>query len=380
MVRRSLYDGSVIDCDVHHLPRAATDVVAYLPEEWRDTITLSDGKTWPLSGAKPLHDHPDGVNIRFDTLPEQGGPGGSDYALLRDQLLDPYGIEAAHLNWGGHGSLTNGDLANALCCAENDWCADVWLDRPGDSRLCASLVVPTHDPERGAQEIRRAGANPRFASAHLSYLPFGRPMGHTIYDPIYAAAAELGLPLYLHGNVGAQSGGGVEPLVSGGSDLSYRFESFSTQHQWVASHVASMIVHGVFERYPTLRLMLAEHGLSWVPGFAIALDSNYELMRRESKWVRRRPSEYLHDHVLMTTQPCEATPESRQWFIEHLSLLDGIEDMLCFSTDYPHWDTDIPSYVQSILPKRWHEKVFSENARRALRLSAPVRDLTPAAP
>ena len=42
--------------------------------------------------------------------------------------------------------------------------------------------------------------------------------------------------------------------------------------------------------------------------------------------------------------------------------------MLCFSSDYPHWDTDAPSYAAAIFPERWCDRIFHENARSILRL------------
>jgi predicted TIM-barrel fold metal-dependent hydrolase len=87
-------------------------------------------------------------------------------------------------------------------------------------------------------------------------------------------------------------------------------------------------------------------------------------------WVKRWPSEYLRERVALTTQPIETTPGERGGLIEHLSSFEGIEEMLCFSSDYPHWDMDVPSYLESIMPKSWHERFFYENARRHLRLPA----------
>jgi predicted TIM-barrel fold metal-dependent hydrolase len=143
--------------------------------------------------------------------------------------------------------------------------------------------------------------------------------------------------------------------------------------QSTATHVTSMIVHGVFEKYPNLRYLMAEPGVSWLTWLVAKLESNYELMKTESSWVKKRPLEYLHDHCGVTTQPCEATAQNKANFIANLSLIDGIEDILCFSSDYPHWDGDDATYVAAILPKAWHRKVFYENASRILRLPNPSR-------
>ena len=130
-------------------------------------------------------------------------------------------------------------------------------------------------------------------------------------------------------------------------------------------------MHGVFERLPGLTIVIAESGLAWFPWLCATLDSNYDLMRRESRWVRRRPSEYLHDRVVLSTQPCESNRHDRDAFVAHMSVVEGIEDMLCFSSDYPHWDADAPTFIEAIIPDGWHERLFSANARRALRLPSP---------
>jgi predicted TIM-barrel fold metal-dependent hydrolase len=43
-------------------------------------------------------------------------------------------------------------------------------------------------------------------------------------------------------------------------------------------------------------------------------------------------------------------------------MTEGIEDLLCFSSDYPHWTGDSPTFVAKLLPKSWHRKVFCDNA------------------
>jgi predicted TIM-barrel fold metal-dependent hydrolase len=108
--------------------------------------------------------------------------------------------------------------------------------------------------------------------------------------------------------------------------------------------------------------VLNEFGLTWLPPVVWSLDAEYDLLRLESPWVKRYPSEYVHDHVRLSTQPLETTSDGRQ-LIEFLSTLDGIEDLICFSSDYPHYTMDDFAWASRIIPDAWHRKVFFDNAR-----------------
>ena len=76
------------------------------------------------------------------------------------------------------------------------------------------------------------------------------------------------------------------------------------------------------------------------------------------------PSEYVHEHIWVTTQPIEE-PERPQ---DMLSTLEWIgPDRVMFSTDYPHWDQDDPRYAFKIpLPDDWKRKIYRDNAKRAV--------------
>jgi predicted TIM-barrel fold metal-dependent hydrolase len=370
----------VIDCDVHHNRVGDSDVLEYLPKEWRDFVDLPGPGRLPLRarGGPRTLDHPDGTYKRLDTFPENGGEPGSDYELMRKQFLEPYDIDMAHLSFDDwiEPTLPQAGLATALCRAMNDWSAERWLEETGDDRLCSTLIVPMHDPQDAAAEIRRMGQNPRIVSAFITYNPLAMPLGNAIYEPVFEAAAEMELPIYLHVNAG-EFLGAAAPLVAGGGTVNYRFEGFLFSYMPTAAHLASMIMNGVFERYPKLKVLMAECGLFWVPWLTTALDDRYEVMRVESRWVRKRPSEYLREHTKYATQPIEATPSDREAMIDYLKVCDGIEEMLCFSSDYPHWDSDVPTYIRSILPKSWHEKVFRDNALDLFRM--PSREPAPVA-
>jgi hypothetical protein len=372
-----MYDGPIIDCDIHNNPVSQLEYFEYLPQRWRDFLTLRDGSP-NLSMLGPAYLNaaacPDGLNKRLDAYSDNGGPTGSDYGLMCEQLLDAYDIEAGILDHdvGQQAALTNGDLALAICQASNDWMADKWLSGMGDDRLYAVVLVPTQTPADGAREIRRCAENPRFVSAMVAWNGLGKPLGHPAYHEMYEAMAETGLPMHIHVN-GGEYFGSTASLSAGGGPFSYKFEQYQHVYQSTVNHVTSLIVHGVFEKYPTLKLLLTESSLSWIPWFAQRLDANYDLLRHESPWVKKRPSEYIREHIFFSTQPCEALQEEKSQFVEELSLFEGIEDTIVFTSDYPHWDADDPRYVFSIFPKEWHEKIASENARRVLRLPATFR-------
>jgi predicted TIM-barrel fold metal-dependent hydrolase len=126
------------------------------------------------------------------------------------------------------------------------------------------------------------------------------------------------------------------------------------------THLVSFISHGVFEKFPRLRLLLIEAGSAWLPSLLWRFDTEYKGLRREVPWLRKLPSEYVAEHVWLTTQPLEISPR-REQVAELLGWINGAE-RLCYSSDYPHWDADESDYIAARLPTSWHRRVFFENA------------------
>src|SRR5438045_2619407 len=133
------------------------------------------------------------------------------------------------------------------------------------------------------------------------------------------------------------------------------------------AHLTSLICHGTFERFPRLRVVLIEGGVCWLPGLIWRLDGNYKALRMEVPWVKRLPSEYVHDHVRLSTQPLERP--SRTADLRAVLEVIGPE-LLLFATDYPHWDFDNPAFLP--LKDEWAEQVLDTNARAWYRLPARV--------
>jgi predicted TIM-barrel fold metal-dependent hydrolase len=121
------------------------------------------------------------------------------------------------------------------------------------------------------------------------------------------------------------------------------------------------VTEGVFVKYPSLRFVLIEGGISWVPPILWRFDKNWMGLRQTTPWLERPPSVYVHDHILLTTQPIEE-PERREHLLAMLEMFD-VAHMVMFSSDFPHWDGDTVDFAARAFPAALRQRVMSETAR-----------------
>ena len=341
---------SIIDCDIHVAPSSVEVLLPYLDEHWREYIAHSDFKG-PTDTSYPTGAP---TSARPDAVPSSGGPAGSDLALLREQVLDPMGVEIGILSCDyAVESLRNPDSAAALSRAVNDWQVEEWLGK--ETRLRASVVVPSQIPTLAAEEIDRVGSNPGFIQVYLPARSEA-PYGNRRFHPIYEAAVRHDLVISIH------FGGSPGNPPSGAGWPSYYLEEYAGMAQVFQSQVLSMIAEGVFDRFPTLKVTLVESGFTWMPALMWRLDKEWKGLRREVPWVRRPPSEYIREHMRLTTQPVDAPPDP----IHLAQVIDQLDsdELLMFSTDYPHKHSDQPETVWlEGLPDPLRRNIMSENAR-----------------
>jgi uncharacterized protein len=328
-------DVGIIDCDIHPLPKSPKSLHPYLPKRWQE-----HGEQFGAHLRQPfIHttQYPRTAPLicRRDAWPPSGGPPGSDLAFLQEQHLDPNNVLKAVLIplFGNVGSERNLDYARALATAHNDWQVAEWLER--DDRLHASLVVVQDDPIAAVKEIERCARDRRFVQIMLAPRS-SEPLGRQRYWPIYEAAQAFGLPLGIH-----SYGIGGHASTGGGWPSFYIEEHYATTMGGPAV-MSSMILEGVLEKFPALKVVLVEIGFAWVPSFAWRLDRLWERMRGEVPHVARAPSEYVKRSFWFTTQPMEEPrqPEQMRRIFDWLGW-----DRLLFSSDYPHWDQDDPAYA-----------------------------------
>ncbi len=314
-----------IDCDIHPVVPGLSALLPYLDEHWRETVVqrgVHDLTSIAYPDNAPITSRPD---FRL-----KGGKAGTDLDQLRAQALDHFGSRRAICNClYGVQLLFSEDMAAGFARAVNDWVAHEWLDR--EPRLRASIVVPVQNIEMAVDEIDRCAADRRFVQVLL--LVMGDvPLGRRQYWPIYAAAARHGLPIGIH------AGSGYRHPVTGIGWPSYYTEDYAAQAVAFQSQLTSLICEGVFSKFPDLTVVLMESGFTWLPAHLWRLTKYWRGLRMEIPWVDRSPTEIVRRNVRLTLQPVDAPPGADQFsrLMEHM----GSDELLLFSTDYPHWQFD----------------------------------------
>jgi uncharacterized protein len=337
-----------IDCDIHPAVPSTRVLVPHLDPYWREHVMRRgleresfEASSFPANA--PINGRPD---WRIDpALP------GSSLAALQSHVLDRLQTRYAICNvMHGAQVMLSEDLSAAFCKAINNWIKAEWLDR--DPRLRASIVVPVHSAELAAQEIHRMAPDTRFVQVlmlSMAELPLGRRQNW----PIYQAASEYGLPIGIH------AGSSFRHPPSALGWPSYYLEDYVSHAQGFAATMNSLVTEGVFNKFPTLKIVLMESGVTWLPAALWRLDKTWRGVRAETPWLEQVPTEIVREHFRLTLQPFDAPPtESQvQAVLEQL----GSEDMLLFSTDYPHWHYDDDAAMPAGLPEALRQKICIDN-------------------
>jgi len=361
----------VIDAD-GHCSEPVDGLAAWMPAEYASAAPVSfrdrDGGTrWLIEGRL--------ASKRGGLGSGPNGPFAPQVVTSRDGMHDPQtrlrdmdeeGIDAAII-FGTPVALTvNGlsdkALAGAMCHAVNRWLVEEYLaaDR---RRLKGVGLIPCQDPPQAARELDYLAQH----GAVCAMLPtnvYGINMGDRRFDPIYAAAQEIGMPLAVHPQTGHDGEYGRWGVMGAGSE---RMEKYSYVHMTAFPFelmiaLMHMIGEGVFDRFPRLKVAYMEGGAGWLPFWAERLDEHQEKLRPQWPDLKRRPSEIISsEQVVFTCEPEERTLPT---------VLDQIgAQQVMYASDYAHWDCEFPNSVRMLngiagLRDDQKAQVFSRNAIR----------------
>jgi predicted TIM-barrel fold metal-dependent hydrolase len=332
----------IIDGDAHLLETG--EFLLELAEAHPDIVKL------PSTGEV-------GASIEGKRFPNSSGLGcgvdaGTSITRNASNPFDPAGVIADAEREGievmvaypslGIGATAFEDLSFAEDFARrwNRWAARFTNGAP-NRRLRAVGIVPLQDPARAARMVEEIAALELVAVTVPPALRDGRNLDHPTLEPFWAAVASSGLPAGVHGAPGMH-------IPVPGAD---RFDNYVQVHavsfpfdQMIA--LDALVLGGVLERHPGLRVAFLESGVGWVPYFLERLDEHFEKRGHQVPGCKRPPSEYV-----LARGQCVFSCEPEEKGIAYAAAEIGA-DKIMYASDYPHWDSDFPDTVAPIRERR----------------------------
>jgi predicted TIM-barrel fold metal-dependent hydrolase len=363
-----------IDADGHVLEHP-DGMLQYAPKDFRDRVfhieTDGDGREWCVYGGdRTLANQMASAGTAGMSLEdrERAQRGELRYTEVRPAAynsgarladLDEDGIDQSVLYPTmllGIAGLRDAEFAAVQCRAYNDWLADHVGESGG--RLFGVAIVPQQDIAASAAEIRRVAGKPGIVGVMLRPNPTEdwKPFHHEVYDPLWRAAAEAGLPVGFHPFLNADVPGvclafGLHHL--GRDMLSRPEEGFHLiDNVFFAQAISNpldmmntmtfVLAGGVCERYPGLKFVFLEANGGWVVPWLERLDHHYEVFNWDVPWLKHEPSEYFRRQCWISFDADESTLA----FSANSPLCGA--DRIVWASDYPHPDAKFPGVTREL--------------------------------
>lgn len=340
--------GPIVDADTH-AGETLADVARHMDPPWRRRAEVLAGGEELYVLPFDLGDETVGGRIR---RPPGGGPeslllaqralGAACSVVFPSQLLS-LGLHPDH------------GMEAAIALGYARWMTEEVLPRRPSLR--AMLYLPFGDAEAGLGLVRAFGERPGVAGFVVTSIRH-QMVHENRYMPVYGAIEERDLALAFH----------PSPF--------WRDRQFDLFGQFLAAcavsvplynmvHLLNLVLHGIPERFPRLRLLFCEAGVAWLPFVMYRVDMEFLKRPSEAPLLRRRPSEYLHD-IYFTTHPLEVAEEAR---LQGLLRMVDAPHHLVYASNAPSWDMDLPERILGLdLPEADRRRILGGNAARLFRL------------
>ncbi|MBT3905460.1 MAG: amidohydrolase family protein [Rhodospirillaceae bacterium] len=368
-----------VDCDMHVMePPDLFD--RYLEKKYHDRVSVPvDAEGNPKRGNIIVDDVPIGGDMLMQqhrkkvynstTTQQLSGSRIADSGKLNFAIERDYNAEAQIMGMQLEGidiavlyptmglsliARNNLDpqLSAALCRAYNNWIYEFCQFSPDQMKF--SAMLPVHDVNLACKELIRCvnelGAVGSFVRPNMINGIFW----HSNYwNPLFELHQELDVTLGFHEGTGSSLGIASELY---GENRFYRHVA----SHWIEMQqtLIALIIGGVFEFYPKLRVGFLEAQNSWVPGILTRIEWDYpQYHASHAPYLSLTPREYFQRN-------CWAAVEGSEPEIEATASLIGA-DRMCISTDSPHFDSNFPNVANNLLnnvKRETAEKIFMGGA------------------
>ncbi len=253
----------------------------------------------------------------------------------------------------------------AMAQGYNRWlCERILAVEP---RLISMLYLPFNDPEAAYKTVQEFG-DKKGVCGFMVTSPRYKPVHDNAYIKTYALLEEIGKPLSFH----AAYNWNDQSLAMTNRFISVHALGFI----WFNMvHMTNWVINGLPERFPRLKVMWVESGLTWAYSLMQRLDHSYMMRTSDCPSLKRRPSEYMRE-MYYSTQPMEVPTDPS--ILEATFKMINAETQLMWSSDYPHWDFDLPGVIYDLpfLSEQAKRNILGGNAARVLGLDPkPVKKI-----
>ena len=286
-----------------------------------------------ISGAGMRFENPEDIQHegRFEDVHVGGYEPGEH---IRDMKTDGVSAEILYPSQGlFYFRVQDSKLLSAIFRAYNNWLVDFCSTHP--KQLKGIAMINLDDVEDGMRELERTAKMGMPGAMISEYPPEERRYDLPEYEPFWALAQDLNMPLSLHtatSRVGNNRGAGPD---------SVRVASNRANKVFLPStSLCDMIFAGVFDRYPKLKVAIVEFELAWAAHLLGTMDYTYIERQKEASYRFKNdmmPSDFFRQNVYLSFQEDQIGIRLRD--------VIGV-DALMWGSDYPHAEATFPRSME----------------------------------
>jgi len=368
---RGYDDFPIVDVDAHHYENDSwAELTEYIDDPIvrqlsEASIAKGSGRGTTLIPSQVGNQDVGGRIQRYGLRHrEEGDPGVHREVSLVRKSMEMMGIDytilfpTPMLNLGLH---PQPEVEAAIARGYARWMTERVLTE--DPRIKTMLYVPFNTPEASISLLEEFADAPGVIGFMVTSVRY-KPVHDNAYIPMYTLLEEKGMPLAFHGAHNWYE----RSMVQLNRFISAHALGFPLYNM---IHLMNLIINGIPERFPGLKILWMEGGLAWIPFIMQRLDSEYMMRTSEAPLLTKKPSDYMRD-MYYSSQPIEI-PAKVEFMQTTFDMIDA-ENRLLYSSDYPHWDFDLPSVIYDLpfLGEEEKRKILGGNAIELFNLEYPV--------
>ena len=364
-VQRSFDDMLIVDVDAHHYESENySEFLEYMENDVLKQLTLS-GRAKNRQAIVPSGVGYQDMGGRVTRYPMRGSEK-TEAGVLRDVQLGHRWMDAMSVDYSclfPTGMLNIGlhpqkEMEHELCWSYNRWLTEKVLPESG-GRFYSMLSLPFSDPDESLRQVETFGDRKHVGGFMVTTVRSHMAVNDNAYMKVYRAIEERGLVLSFHS--GPNWG---EPIFkSCNRFLSVHALGFTWYN---VLHLTNWVINGMGERFPKLPVIWIESGLAWIPFLMQRLDHEYMLRPSECPLLKKKPSDYMRD-MYYSSQPMEIQDMGA---LECTFRMINADTQLLYSSDYPHWDFDLPSTIYDLpfVSEKGKHNILGGTAARLFKL------------